>query len=313
MENESTEGRTLSVDLPAALDGWLAERADELDVGESELLVQLVGSYRAAADAEDGAKDPPADTIAADVADIEAIVRETVDEAVAAAAPDEDAIARRVEDRLASRIDGVETEFEGQLDDVRRRVVQVKQEADSKAAGDHDHDEFRRLDEVASAVEELREQVDEPAAEAGPADAEPEWSAQVEELRTKLTQLARIVVELRDEVGQRSDDETLREIKRTAAREGHEEAVCGACNETVHVGLLPEAECPHCRSPFGGLAEGSGGLFASKPRLVGPHGRRDTGHDDEDAGAVSDISPEEGPDGEADGGTPVTTDGGADE
>lgn len=311
MENESTEGRTLSLDLPAALDEWLTERADELGVDESELLVQLLGSYRVAADAEADAAEELADTLTEGDAAIESTVQEAVDEAVAMAAPDEDAIARRVENRLASQLDEMEAEFDENLEDVRRRVVQVKQEIDAKAAGDHDHDEFRRIDELAAAVEELRETVDESESEATDTA---ELAARMDDTRSKLIQLARIVVRLRDESNEEpADDGTLTEIKRIAAREGYEKAVCGACDETVHVGLLPDAECPHCRSPFGDLMEVSGGLFGSKPRLVGPDERRNTGHDDGETEAMSSIVHEEQTDGGGDGESPVTADGGADE
>lgn len=311
MRNESTEERTLSLDLPAALDSWLTERAEELGVEESELLVQLIGSYRVAADAEDGAVEGLADIIAEDGVDIETDVQETVDEAVAVAAPDEDAIARRVEDSIGTRLDGVEGEFDEKIEDVRRRVIQVKQEADAKAASDHDHDEFQRLDDLATRVEELEGMVERSDSEA--ADTTAELATRINDIRDKLTQVARVVVQLRDVADhETADDETLTEIQRTAAREGYEKAVCGACNETVRVGLLPDAECPHCRSPFGGLIGGSGGFFGSKPRLVGPDGRQDTERDDEGSDASSIVS-ERGTDRGEGGGAPMTTDGGADE
>jgi hypothetical protein len=312
MENELTEGRTLSLNLPAALDAWLTERADELGVEESELLLQVIGSYQVAAETEDEAAEELADTIAGE--DIEMTIRETVDDAVAAAAPDEDAIARRVEDRLVSRLDGIEEEFEEKLEDVRRRVVQVKQEADAKAGADHDHEEFRRLDRLASTVEELQERVDESEAESEGADERAARTEQVDDIRSKLTQLARVVVQLRDEMeGETTDDETLVEIQRTAAREGYERAVCAACDETVHVGLLPEAECPHCRSPFGSFAEGSGGLFASKPRLVGPSENQRAGPDDGESATTSSSTSEERTGGEGGDGSPMSADGGTHE
>lgn len=310
MENESTEGGVLSLDLPAALDDWLAERADDLGVDRSELVVQLVGSYRAAADAEDG--EELAAAVDGASVDVESTVRAEVDEAVAAATPDEDALARRVETRLEPRLDELDAEFEEKLDDVRRRVVQLKQEIDGKADGEHEHEELRRLDELAAAVETLRERLDESTSESESGDAE--LASRVDDLGQKLTQLARVVVELRDDAAE--EDGPLTEIRRTAAREGYETAVCGACGESVHVGLLPEAECPHCRSPFGGLVEGSGGLFSSSPRLVGPHDRSDGGDDESDgqstaaepvSGLVSDDDPDDGGDG------PVTADGGTHE
>ncbi len=301
MENESTEGRTLSLELPAALDEWLTERASELDVDRSELIRQLIGGYQVAADAADEESVEALEgAIETGTLDVEATVRSTVDDAVSSAAPDEAAIAARVTDQVDDRIDALEAEMDENLDDIRRRVVQVKQEADAKAPADHTHPELEGVEQVASEVERLREQVAELEGQTGRSD---ELAAELEDVQEKLTRLARAVVSMReDESGGR--DETLDDIRRKAAREGYEQATCGACGESVRVGLLPEAACPHCDSPFGDIVDRSGSLFGSSPRLVGTH---DGGEDERLADGAAGDEPT-GTD-TASGITPETTRG----
>jgi predicted Zn-ribbon and HTH transcriptional regulator len=333
MENESTEGRTLSLDLPAALDQWLTERAAETDVDRSELVVQLLGSYRTAADVADEESVEALEAAIDDGAvDVDAAARQAADEAVTAAVPDEAALADRVTeqvmDRVEGRLDEVEAEREEQLEDVRRRVIQVKKEADSKAPADHGHPELESVDRLATELESLRAHVDEVEAAADGADEAEALASDLDDVQAKLTQLARIVVRLQNDD---DGDDALTEIKRTAAREGYEAAACGACGESVSVALLPEAACPHCRSPFGGIVAGSGSLFGSKPRLVGPHDqteadRTDGGADTGGGGGQpsdgdADLTADPRDDGQTDGAGEevdsqadrVTTDGGNDE
>jgi hypothetical protein len=269
MASESTEGRTVSLDLPATLDEWLTERASELGVGREELVVQLLGSYQVTAEASDGEAIEAFETILdEETVDVESVVEETVAEAIEGAGPDEEAIAQRVQERVEGRIDGLETEMEEKLDDVRRRVLQIKKEADAKAPADHDHKEFARVGDLKAQVDQLRDQVTTLAAEVDETDtASREQLAGVER---KLTQLARVVVRMRDEADEK---EVLDSIKRKAARNGFEQADCGACSETINVALLPEATCPHCGTEFGDIVGRSGGLFGAGPRLTGRHER----------------------------------------
>lgn len=294
MENESAEDRTLTLEVPAALDGWLTERAAALDVDRSELIVQLIGGYRTAVEATDEEAVAELETAIEERSGgiddlIEEAVEDAVEEAVAATVPDEEALANRVLGRVDDRLETLEAEREEQLDDIRRRVVQLKQATESKASADHTHQELERLDDIVTEVRRLREQVSELE---DAADRREELAATLEDVRGKLTQLARVVVRLREADGN-TDDERLAAIRRTAAREGHETAVCGACGETLRIGLLPDPACPHCESPFGDLVADSGGLFGSTPRLVGPHqGDAEEPPEGPDAGAdASDIGP----------------------
>lgn len=335
MENESTEGRTLTLEVPAALDEWLTERAAALDVDRSELVRQLIGGYQVAAGTADDESVAALETaIEEHSVDVDAVVTEAVEEADADAIVDEEAVVDRVLDRLDDRLDArferLETEREEKLDDIRRRVVQVKKATESKASADHSHPELERVEELVTEVGRLRERVSELE---GTADGHEALASDLEDVQGKLTQLARVVVELRDADEERGgDDERLADIRRTAAREGFETAACGACGETIRVGLLPEPACPHCESQFGDIIDGSGSLFGSAPRLVGTHdgspsdgasegsSGADTGVSDPDTGAT-DVDGPASPDplGDSsetesdDGGSTVSTDGGNDD
>ncbi|WP_276260924.1 hypothetical protein [Haloglomus litoreum] len=289
MENESTEGRTLTLEVPAALDEWLTERAAALDVERSELVRQLIGGYQVAAETADDESVAALETaIEEHSVDIDAVVEAAIEEADTGGTVDEEAIVGRVLDRLEDRLATLESEREEQLDDIRRRVVQLKEATGSKASVDHTHPELERLDEVVDEVDRLREQV----ADLDAVDRQEALASELEDVQGKLTQLARVVVELRDaDGGADTERERLAHIRRTAAREGFEEAACGACGETLRVGLLPDPACPHCESPFGDIVDGSGSLFGSTPRLVGVHDDRDPDAPSGD-GAGTDRAPD---------------------
>lgn len=329
MENESTEGRTLTLEVPAALDEWLTERAAALGVDRSELVRQLIGGYQVAAEtADDESVAALESAIEEHSVDIDRVVAEALEEADTGEPVDEEAIVGRVLDRLEDRLATLEAERDEQLDDIRRRVVQLKEATESKAGADHTHPELERLDGVVTEVGRLREQV---AELNDAADREEELASELADVRGKLTQLARVVVDLRDADGGADDErERLADIRRTAAREGYEEATCGACGETLRIGLLPEPACPHCESPFGGIDDASDSLFGSTPRLVGVHdeptpsgeGTRTDGEEpdlDTEAADIDGLPPaddaaeETGDPESGDDGNAVTTDGGSDD
>jgi DNA repair exonuclease SbcCD ATPase subunit len=270
MASESTDSRSVALDLPATLDEWLTERAADMGVEREELLVQLLSSYQVATESENGEAVTAFETALEDGAvDIERLVEEAVGEAVP-----EEGVAEQVDRRIDGRLDSLEAEIEDKLDDIRRRVVQVKQEADSKAPADHDHEAFDRLDDLEREVSGLRDQVAELEAAVGETDTpDGDIEEELADVQSKLTQLARIVVELRDEgTGGDTEAETaLSRIKTTAAREGFEQADCGACGEPVSLALLTEPTCPHCQSRVRNVVPGSGGMFGSNPRLTGPN------------------------------------------
>ncbi|MEF8869043.1 MAG: hypothetical protein V5A85_11045 [Haloarculaceae archaeon] len=267
MPSESPERRPVAVTLPPSLEEWLAERAEETGVDRGELLVQLAASYRAAADG-----DPAAELASA------------VEEAATEAATE------RVDDRLGS----FRSSLDSQLQEIRKRVVQLKRESDEKAPSTRVAELStrvdgldERLDELEQSVRTLRTDVEElPGAGAGEpgseraarsqgrdrAAADPGLIERVEDVESKLVRVARAVVDLHERdaataaTGEDADRAgadldhgvsgraTLRGIRRVAAREGVREAPCSGCGETVDLTLLPEADCPHCGARFADLA-----------------------------------------------------------
>lgn len=242
--------------VPEDVDAWLDERAETLGLDRGELVRELLSAHRAVATADDESLD--------------------LDPGPAA---------------IDRRLDAMEEEFGTHLDEVRRRLVQVKRAVDGRAPADHDHAAFDaldaldgevddlagrldahadRIDSLASRATRLESEVEALDATIGDlretADASADGLADVEE---KLTRLAQVVVSLRDgggATGERSDDRLVT-IKRLAAREGYGYAECGACGGTVYLTVLPEAACPHCDAPFHDVVER--GAIRNRPTLVG--------------------------------------------
>lgn len=255
MASESSEPRAVAVTLPPALDEWLAERAETADTDREELLVQLAAAYRTAAGDGDAVPELAG-----------ALERAATDAAT-----------ERIDDRLGS----FRSSLDSQLQAIRRRVVQLKHEADEKADRgrvdglstrvDGIEERLDGLDDLEESVETLHEEVEtlrdgDPglgAAAGGAVDrgagrrdgpvVERELSGRLDDIESKLVRVARAVVELR-EGGDADARPALRELKRVAAREGVREADCAGCAGTVDIALLPDAACPHCDARFRELA-----------------------------------------------------------
>jgi DNA repair exonuclease SbcCD ATPase subunit len=268
MASESSKGGPVSVTVPPALGEWLSERVEGSEMEREELVLALLSAYR------DATEEGPDD------------VAGLVDD--------------RVGPLVERRLDQYDEDLERRLDDIRRRVVQVKETADGSVSDE-------RFEALSSQVVELETTVADVRSELEAVDPErvDEHAAELEDLResvqtrtetavgledrlddveSKLTRVAHAVVALRKERGETDEreddgrgtqarsapDETLVDIKRQAARESIGSADCDACGAAVDLSLLPEAACPHCGASFEGL-EGRDGMFSS-PRLVGAGG-----------------------------------------
>ncbi len=269
MASESTE--TVTVRLPPDLDSWLDEQARELGVDPETVLVQMAAAYRATVeldgdlDAAEFEFGPPSDER------VEAAVEASVEDAV------------ETVERLETRVDSTQDEFQAKLEDVRERVIQVKQEADAKAPVDHDHEEFERLVALGKHVDELQEEV---AHLTDRLEATlPEQETALEELETefdtvqeRLQTVAWTVRDLQDSVERDTGLAAVERVKRAAAKADVDRARCENCGNGVDIALLTDPQCPHCEATLTDVEEASG-LF-SKPQLL-VASQLESGADDE--------------------------------
>lgn len=270
MASESTD---VTVSLPPDLEAWLDQQAADLGVDREAVLVQLLASYRAADELDDGA--------VADPDLVEPAVRSVVTDRV----PDiAEAVEKQLDDggteALEARLGSVEDDFQEKIEDVRQRVIQVKREADAKASAEHTHEEIDTLDDRIGALEarvgrfdeeldrlgeieteldgvesqlaELRGRTDDTATESdldGLAD-------QLDDAQEKLQTVAWVIRDLREKYGS-SEGTTVEAIKRSAAEHDLTRARCENCGDGVEVGLLTEPSCPHCDTALSGLEPSS--------------------------------------------------------
>jgi len=278
MSSESTDDGGVHVELSADLDEWLTEQAETLGVPREAVMEQLLAAYMTAADSDEGMDDilqPSAD-------ELDAVVAATVDEklngsveaatesAVSAHIPD---IVDTVERQLAERFDALEADFQTKIEDVRERVVQVKREADAKAPADHGHEEFDRIDALTQEIEDIEAEL---AALRGDVteslETENERVADIDsrldDVEDKLTRVAWVVSDLRDDQGGRDQNQkAVDRLKRAAAQENISTARCSNCDEQVEIGLLTDPQCPHCNTTVSDVRP-EGGIIRSKARLV---------------------------------------------
>jgi uncharacterized phage infection (PIP) family protein YhgE len=267
----------MSITLPADLDEWLDQQASAADVDRQELLVQLLASYRMAAD-QDGHLDD--DALEIEQADIAESVRSQLDEQLPARLDSEidsrieqaveQALTERlskatnsVQRQLSNRIDSVETEFDENISDVRERVIQVKKEADSKAAADHTHDQLESITEIQRTLAELETDLDglQTEFEAHVPEHEQaltELDDQFEQMQDRLQTVAWVVSDLRDAQASQGGLEAVERIKRAAAKADIERADCENCGEGVTLSLLTDPECPHCNATVTNVEPASG-------------------------------------------------------
>ena len=236
-----SEDDQLSVQLPPDLEAWLDEQASEQGMERERLLQRLLEASRLVI-AEAGAD---ADVDLGDLSDRV----ETLDGEI---------------DALTADLDALDAVDE-QIEDVRKRVIQVKRETDAKAPADHDHDEFGeiegRIGELADVVSEIRTNVEELRGAVG------SYDEQFESMTDRLHQVAAAIVGLRKTVEEFERDERLMDLKSTAARRGFQKAYCNGCGQTINLAVLTAAACPHCEMPFHDVTGNSG--FLSTPTLVG--------------------------------------------
>jgi chromosome segregation ATPase len=249
MASEESEERWTNVSLPEDLTDWLEREARSRNVDRDRLLAELVSAHR---QIDDGDGQIELDAATIDPGEVPEVVE--------------------------SRFDDQRETFMDLLEDVRRRVIQVKRETDAKAPADHHHEELlAELEAVDERYEELEEDLvtlqgtvdavrDDLVAGFDNYEEVLEYLAdETERLDQRLDKIARALVEVREEVQRQSNarNDGVSKLKLAANRHGIRSAVCEECGETVEIGLLTDSACPHCSSRFSDLAP--------KQRLFGSH------------------------------------------
>jgi predicted transcriptional regulator len=268
----SEEHVDVSIRLPPDLEEWLTDQATEMNRSREDVVRELVAAYRSMTSGDDAG-----DVLTAE--DVDEFVDADALEAYVERSAFEEALEAYVErSAFEEALDDHREEFEALLDDVRKRVVQVKREADAKAPADHDHEALEeRVDALAADVTSTSEAVEavEDDLEAGFENFEDvlEYLTETtDDLEGKTGKLARVLVDVRSEVERLRVQESRRAeaeaLQLAANREGVRTAKCGECGSPVDVSLLSAPECPHCASTFGDVEKRSG-LFSSNRLVTG--------------------------------------------
>lgn len=244
MASDESSTREVSVDLSEDVREWLGERAASDGEDADEVARRLLAAHHELATGDGDDADVATSTVGVS------------------------------EDELDERLASLDEEFKGLIEDVRKRVVQVKRETDRKAPEDHDHSDLvdrvadaeERAADAAERVAELDDAVDsvESQLDAGFENYEDILEYLTDEtgaLRERTDTLARAVIELRGEVqriaAERARREGVAELKRAAAQYGVRTAECGDCEASLDVAMLTAPECPHCATQFTDVRPGS--------------------------------------------------------
>ncbi|MFC7238434.1 hypothetical protein ACFQS4_09410 [Saliphagus sp. GCM10025317] len=277
MASENHEDGAVSFALPADVDDWIDEEADRHGETRAAFCRQLLSATHAVTTDDAGPDDE---------------------------GPDEDRIEPVDSETLRSALEEQRTEFIDHVEDVRERVVQVKQEADGKAPEEHDHDEYADRSAVEALDEDLETVAERLSAFEDRIDALSSLEADLEalseavdsgfenfedvlehvlettdELERRSTTLATAVLDLREQrdalaARERRRSEAER-LQRAASRLGIQTATCAACSTAVSMGLLTEPTCPYCGTQFADVSKkrsflGSHTLETGEPPALEP-------------------------------------------
>lgn len=175
MATESPDGAEVSVSLPPDLEEWVDDRAAALDVDPQELLVQIATTYRTVADLDE----PHPAALAGDGVDAE-----TLEDVQAQLTAEGQAL-----EDLDDRVDDVERTLEENVEDLRNRVLQLRDAVGDTAREDHSHPEFSdlgdRIDDLSESVEAVAGDVE------AQADRVAEVESRLDDADEKLTRVAR--------------------------------------------------------------------------------------------------------------------------
>lgn len=260
MVTEPAADSELSVALPPSLSEWLDERAAALGIEREALLVQLLETHRSTAEMDDDGLVSLFESVDAAEPSSGSTI-DDLDERVTDIDDRTDDVDRRVGDvdgrvdDVDSRVDDVEAKLATNVEDIRQRVLQLRDAVEEGAPADHSLEEISalsdRLDALSAETDERSQRTDELAEDLRRLSAEMgSTDDRIETLESKIDRLARAVLEDRRRGTATAE---LDEIRRAANRTRTTEADCADCGTPVRIGLLSEAACPHCDRRLRGL------------------------------------------------------------
>lgn len=261
-------------ELPEDLREWVERRAEETDRDPTDVLTRAISAYQLLEEEETIETDGESDRSIALPEDSDVVDRlERLEGRVDQRESLDDHLEQLSE--LEGRVADVEGELDEKIEDVRERVIQIKQETDAKAPADHDHGDIRkqlqravRAAEAANTKgERLTERVERVDQGFDNFEEILEYLTDTtSELEEKLDAIAQTVIDLRQSVGELEGTSSARaaaaDLKTEANREGITTAKCDGCESKVYIGLLSTPHCPHCGTTFRDV-DPADGLFGS--------------------------------------------------
>ncbi len=218
-----------SASLPDPVSQWLSDIAEEQEITEEELLNRFLH--------------PESD------GDTPSVLDEAIEE-------------------LTREIEATREEFQEKIEDVRKRVIQVKREADQKVSTDHAHPEVQQaFNQLQTQVEDFEGEIAELEYQLTEGfenfeDILEYLTETTESLDMKLSTLARAVMNLRSKnqsLAERHDrDLVLQRILDLGNREHVKRAECQSCEEKIDLALLSSPACPNRQELFSDLAVNKG-------------------------------------------------------
>ena len=253
MDSDSGGDHEISVTLSPPLREWIAERSSALGIPQAQLLEQLLAAHRDVAE-----RDGDVSTALSELADIESAVERALDDRLEPEAID--TLETDIED-TQGQVDELDAKLTNHVEDLRSRVLQLRDSVSERAPADHSHEE---LELIADRLEVISEEIGEIDDRTNATDETLWWISteigsttdRLETVEDRIDRLARAVVALkRHRDASNADTQTLNGIKKTANQRGTRSANCENCSNTVQIELLSEPFCPHCDRRVDDLTE----------------------------------------------------------
>lgn len=267
MDSDPGGEHEISVTLSPPLREWIAERSSALGIPQAELLEELLAAHRDVAE-----RDGDVSAALSELADIETAVDTALDDRID---PDStDGLETELED-VRGQVDDIDAKLTNHVEDLRSRILQLRDAVSERATADHSHEELQaledRLETISTEIDEIDERTDS-------IDETLWWLSteigssndRLETIEGRLNRVARAVVAIkRHREARDADAQAVTEIKKAANLLGASSAECAGCSDVVQIDLLTEPFCPHCDRRLYGIEESESwrGWF-TKPTLT---------------------------------------------